>query len=134
MELSSKIDREKKIFILHVTGEYRRPGDGYEAQRFVIKSFPEHGCRRVLLDLTEAIVMAGTLPAYETANPEPDVARELKKFSFAALYRQITVDERFFEDTAVNRGLRVRVFDNLDKAMEWLEQERKTHHNETDAK
>ena len=124
MKLSTELDREKKIFIVHVTGKYRRPHDGFEAQRFVIKSYEEHGCRRVLLDLTKAEVIAGTLPTYQTANPEPDVAQELRKFSFAAVYAEISEDDRFFETAAINRGLRVRAFEKLEKAVEWLEKER----------
>ena len=39
MKLSTELDREKEVFIVHVTGKYRRPDDGFEAQHFVIKSF-----------------------------------------------------------------------------------------------
>jgi hypothetical protein len=125
MELSTAFDKEKDIFIVHVMGEYRRPYNGFEAQRLVINSFAEHGCRRVLLDLTQAEIIAGTLSTYQTANPEPEVAQELRKFSFAAMYAEISEDDRFFETAANNRGLRVKTFDDLDKALEWLEKERK---------
>jgi uncharacterized Fe-S cluster-containing protein len=123
MELSAELDREKNIFIVHVRGRYQRPRDGFEAQRFVIDSFAEHGCRRILLDLTKAEIKSGVISTYNTANPSPDVATELRKFSFAAVYPEITDDDRFFETVAVNRGLRVRAFDNADSAIEWLEQE-----------
>lgn len=126
MELSTELDKERKIFIVRVTGQYRRPDDGFEAQHLVIKSFAEHGYRRVLLDLTQAEVIAGTLSTFQTANPEPDVAKELRKFSFAALYSEVSEHERFFETVAVNRGLRVRVFEKLEKAVEWLEKEAET--------
>ena len=95
MELSTAFDKEKDIFIVHVMGEYRRPYDGFEAQRLVINSFAEHGCRRVLLDLTQAEIIADTMPAYQTANPQPEVAQDLRNFSFAAVYNEISEDERF---------------------------------------
>ena len=120
MKLSAELDREENILAIHVRGEYRRPDDGFEAQRFVVDSYSEYGCRRVLLDLTDATVIPGTMPAFETAHPNPDMAAELLKFSFAAVYREITEDERFFENVAVNRGLRIRVFDELEEALEWL--------------
>lgn len=123
MELSIELDRKKNFLIVNVKGEYRRPDDGFEAQQFVIDSYSEYGCRKVLLDLTQAKVIPGTLPTFRTANPNPDVARELRKFTFAAVYPEVTADERFFENAAVNRGLRVRVFDQLEKAIEWLVQE-----------
>jgi hypothetical protein len=109
--------------VVHVIGEYRRPHDGYEAQHFVINSFAEHGSKRILLDLTQAEVIAGTISTFETANPPADVALELKKFSFAALYPEITENDRFFETVSTNRGLRVRAFDKREEAIKWLENE-----------
>lgn len=124
MNLSTEFDSEKNIFIVHVVGEYRRPHDGFEAQRLVIETFAEHGCRRVLLDLTQAEVIAGALSTYQTANPKPEVAQELRKFSFAAVYAEISEDDRFFETAAFNQGFRVKAFDDLEQALEWLEKER----------
>ena len=120
MDLTAEVDRDNRILVVHVTGTYRRPHEGYEAQRFVIDTFPEYGCRRVLLDLTGAKVVAGTMATFETANPPPEVANELRRFVFAAVYARITDDERFFETAAVNRGLRVRIFTDLDAAVRWL--------------
>ena len=79
MELSTELDKKKRILIVQIRGKYRRPHDGFETQHFVINSFPEFGCRRILLDLTNAEIIAGTMPTFQTANPGPDVARELKK-------------------------------------------------------
>ena len=126
MEFTTELDRVKKILTVHVTGEYHRPHEGYEVQRYVINTYPDHGCRRVLLDLTQAVVFGGTMPTYRTGNPDPEVLQELRKFSFAAVYAEITDDERFFENVTTNRGLRVRVFDDLEKAIEWLEKERES--------
>ena len=123
MELSAELDRERNMLVIHVTGTYRRPNDSFEAQRFIVDSYPEYGCRRVLLDLTRANVIAGTLDTLETAESRPEIAQDLRKFSFAALYSKITEDERFYEDAAVNRAFRVRIFDERDKAIAWLEQE-----------
>ena len=123
MELSAEYNEAAQILVVTVTGTYQRPHDGFEAQRFVIGAYAEYKCRRVLLDLTQATVIAGTMPTLETADPSPDVARELRKFSFAAVYAEITADERLFEDVAVNRGLRVRVFDTMEPAVEWLMRE-----------
>jgi hypothetical protein len=61
--------------------------------------------------------------SYKTANPESGIAKELMKFKFSAVYSKITEEERFFENTAVNRGFAVRVFDNFEQALEWLEQD-----------
>jgi len=120
LELSTTLDPERRIFTLRVTGVYRRPDDGLTAQRYVIDSFAEHGFRRILLDVRAAEIRSGTLQTYDTAKSHPDLMDELRKFKFAALYAEISPDERFFEDAAVNRGLSVRVFDDHDEAIRWL--------------
>jgi hypothetical protein len=121
MQLATKVDEERKIFIVQVTGRYRRPQDGFEIQRFVIQSVAEHGCEKVLIDLRAVEIVAGILSTYETANPEPSIAHELRKYRYAFLYAEISENERFFETAGVNRGYRMRVSEKLAKAVEWLE-------------
>ena len=36
------------------------------------------------------------------------------------LYADHLADHKFLEDVAVNRGYLLRVFDQMDKALEWL--------------
>jgi len=121
MELTAAVDRDRKILILHVTGTYRRPHDGFEAQHFVIDTFAEYRCTRVLIDLTQAEVVPGIMEGFRELNPSQEVLHGLMRFSFASLYTQITEEERFLENTAVNRGLKVRVFDDREQAIAWLE-------------
>jgi len=121
MELSAELNRDKNIFIVHVVGQYRRPHDGYELFRFVINAFVEHGYRRILLDLTEAEIQGGASGAYETANPNPEMDMELKKLHLAVVYSEITETDSFFGVVAFNRGYNIRVFDNRDSAIAWLE-------------
>ena len=120
MEFVTELDKENGIFMLRVLGQYRRPLDGFEAQYFVVDSFKEHGCRKILLDLTKAEIISEPLSALELANSKRDVVNELRQFKFAAVYQEITADDRFFETAATNRGLTVKAFDNIKEAMNWL--------------
>ena len=122
MELSTELDKEKNILIIHVRGEYRRSVDSSEAQQFFIDSYSEFACRRVLLDLTQAEITGDTMSTFNVGSPPPERAEELRKFCFACVYPEISQNERFFENVAVNRGFRVRVFDEFEKAVDWLEQ------------
>ena len=73
--------------------------------------------------MTQAEAFGGTMHMFQTAvNPEAEILKELRKFKFSILYTQITDDERFYENVSFNRGLRVRVFDDLEKAVGWLEE------------
>lgn len=121
MKLTAELDKARNILLIRITGTYRRPDDSFEAQRFIIDSFPEHRTRRVLLDLTKAEIIAGTLATLETVESRPEMADELRKFRFAAVYSEIGRDERFYEDAAVNRSFSTRIFDDFEKAVQWLE-------------
>jgi len=57
------------------------------------------------------------------AKSQPDVVRELRRFSFAVVYPKITEDERLLADTAVNRRLTGRIFDKLEEVVAWLVQQ-----------
>lgn len=122
MKLTAELDKARDILFVRITGTYRRPDDSYEAQRFIIDSHPEYGTKRVLLDLTRAEIVAGTLATLETAESRPELAQELMKYRFAAVYSKIGPDERFYEDAANNRNFSARVFDDFEKAIEWLEE------------
>ena len=121
MELSTEINTEKKILTIHVLGKYNRLKDGNSAQNFVIETFKDHGCRKILLDLTKAYIISDKLSSFELANPNPDVSAELRKFKFAAVYDTISQDIYFFETVASNRGLTFKAFETKGQAIEWLE-------------
>lgn len=122
MKLTAELDKARNILVVRITGTYRRPDDSFEAQRFIVDSHPEYGTNRVLLDLTRAEIIAGTLATLETAESRPEMAQELRKFRFAAVYSKIGQDERFYEDAANNRNFSARVFDDFERAIKWLEE------------
>ncbi len=122
MDLSTEIISEKNIFVIRIKGEYHRPLDGFIAQRMIVDTYPEHQCRRILIDMTKADIHAGILQTYETAKSKPDMIHDLRKFQFALLYSRISEEERFFESTAINRGATICVFDDRKAAIKWLEQ------------
>ena len=49
-----------------------------------------------------------------------DSEHEQAQQRIALLYADHLADHKFLEDVAVNRGYLLRVFDQMDKALEWL--------------
>ena len=74
------------------------------------------------VDLTQATISGGTMPLYKAGNPPHDLGQSLMGLTMAFVYAEVTDNERFFENVTVNRGFRVRVFDDLEQAVQWLEQ------------
>jgi hypothetical protein len=74
----------------------------------------------VFFDMTNADVIAGTMPTFNAANPKGELVQELRTIKTAFVRHELTEDDRFFENVSVNRGFQVGAFDSLDKALEWL--------------
>jgi hypothetical protein len=124
LKFTSELDSRNGVCTVHVTGEYRRPEDSDTLKRFAVDFSIEHGCYLFLIDLTQAEVSGGTMPTYDAANPKGELADRLRKLKTAFVREDLTEEDRFFENVAVNRGFELRAFDSVEKAVEWLVQGR----------
>ncbi len=80
----------------------------------------EHGCRRFLFDMRDAIIEGTTMGAYETVVDHERYGVE-KQFRVAAVYLRVTEQERFMEDVGVDRGaVAYRVFGDIEAARRWV--------------
>ena len=122
MKYSSEIDKTNEICTVHVTGKFTRPHDGDELKRFAVDTFTNHGCRRFLIDLTDAQVRGGTMPTFDAGNPKGEIVNSLRRLKAAFVRHELTEEDRFLETVAVNRGFSVRAFDTCEKAVDWLTQ------------
>jgi len=120
MKFTSKFDSTNNIYIIHVTGTYRRPVNSDELKEFAIRCFNEHGYRLFLIDLTDAEVAGGTMETFYAASPKNEPAQPLRALKAAFVRNELTKDDHFFETVAVNRGYYLRAFDSCDKAIGWL--------------
>ena len=81
-----------------------------------------HGVHRFLVDDREMVPLLSTLEIYEL----PDTLARLgldKRDRVAVVYASTAPkagDFSFFEDTAVNRGFDVRLFTDVNLALDWL--------------
>lgn len=122
MEYTAELDSTKNICTIRVVGTYHRHKETEELKRFAVNFHTEYGCSLFLIDMTQAEIVGGTIQTFKAAKPQQDIFLELISIKTAFLYRVISDQEIFLEDVAVNRGLQVKSFDSLDKAVEWLEQ------------
>ena len=120
MECGVELDSDSGVCTIRVTGIHRRPGDSQELLQIAGRHFREHGCTRFLFDMRRADIVGGTMAAYETV-VDHDKFGVHNRFRVAAVYREVTGEERFMEDTAVNRGaIAYRVFNDVDVARKWV--------------
>lgn len=122
MKYSSEIDKTNGICRVKVTGKFIRPDDSDELKHFALGIFTNNGCCRFLIALTEAEVVGGTMPTYDAANPTGEIANSLRRIKTAFVRRELSEDDRFYENVAVNRGFSLRAFDKCEIAVEWLTQ------------
>jgi hypothetical protein len=77
------------------------------------------GYRRILADLS---LVTGPPPEMDRFYMGEYVASALSGVKVAIVYRKVYAN-KFFEDTAVNRGAWVRVFPDRQTALQWLIEE-----------
>lgn len=120
MKYTSKYDETSGICSVRVTGKHKRPKDSLTLQQFAWDFGGERNCQRFLFDMTQAEIIGGTMDTFEagTIPTDPDHMQVKKKIALA--YSGDMTDHKFMENVAVNRGYNLRVFDQIDKALEWL--------------
>jgi len=120
MEYSYEFDPASGICLVRVTGRHKRPEDSFILQEFARKLGKEHDCQKFLFDMRLAEIIGGTMETYETGTVPVDVDHTQHTQKIALLYEGILSEHKFLETVATNRWYQLRVFNNLDHAMHWL--------------
>ena len=120
MEYIPEFDETNGICRIRVTGKHKRPHDSRILQQFARDFGKERNCQRFLFDFRHARTTGGTMDAYEAGTVPVDPDHQLARTKFALLFSGDLEIHKFMEDVAVNRGYKVRVFDDREQAMAWL--------------
>ena len=67
--------------------------------------------------------MAGTISGAFFTGLRPEREGFERDYLIALVYSEILEDHKFMEDVLVNRGYQVRIFDDINKAFKWLNQD-----------
>jgi len=120
MEYTVDFDETNGICTIRITGQHKRPQDSLTLQKFSRDFSEERDCKLFLLDLTRAEFIGGTMDLFKTGTFPEDKNHRQISHKYALLYSEILDDHKFLENVSVNRGYRVRMFNDIDKALEWL--------------
>ena len=127
MSLKTEIRPEAEYLSVNVTGKFLLK-EAEQSFLHTLEAVIQHKSMKVLLDgrtitgkpatierFFYGKFAANSVKAYKNRGVSPVTA-------FAYVLRPPVIDpQRFGETAAVNRGMHVRVFDNLEAAFEWLD-------------
>jgi hypothetical protein len=113
-------DETSGICTVSVRVKLKRPEDSIILQQFARDFGNERSCQLFLFDMTQAEIIGGTMDIYKEGTVPG--AQDYKQTSqkIALVYSGDLTDHGFMENVAVNRGYRLKVFGQIDKAIEWL--------------
>ena len=119
METSIKYDQEQGICIVRVIGTITDRDDVREFFGPAKPILEEHDSRKILFDIRDAEIVSSTVETFYTAS-EPHTWGWRREYLAAVVYNKITEDARFLETVGLNRGIQIKIFDDIDKAFAWL--------------
>jgi hypothetical protein len=131
MKYSVALDASEFI-IAAAAGEWDAAADD-EFVRTIVRAVAESRCPRILLDIRDLTnIDLSTLRLYDRARMLHERRRNNPgaRARVAILHAPADEDNResyqFFEDTARNRGLPYRLFEDREAALDWLRSDQKT--------
>lgn len=127
MEYTTEYDSVNHICLVTVAGEYIRSRDSKKLKDLAIKLHAENSCRNFLFDMTRSRIASTTMETYAAGNPSEEQAEILRLLKAAVVHNEITEQERFFETVVFNRGYRLRMFKDIEKATQWLKTKGELH-------
>jgi hypothetical protein len=124
MDFELRFDENDEYITATLTG-IRRPDTLIDAAAKTSAHCRDRGVFFVLIDVRGMSGGLDTMETFEVAGHEiPQQADTRKLVRSAILDHPENIKRiRFFETVAINRGLNVKVFDDEDRAIEWLQRE-----------
>ena len=119
MEASVTYDEDRAICCVRVIGTI---ADRNDVRSFFGPAQPvleEQGSTRILFDIRDAEIAASTIETFKTA-ADPQSWGWKREYKAAVVYSEITEDDLFLETVGVNRGIQIKIFDDIDEAISWL--------------
>jgi hypothetical protein len=119
--LTQKVSVLEELRIIRVEHRDRITSkDIQKALSEVLRIREEQQLDRVLVTVSEGVILPGTVPTFAFAARLAETAR-LMRFAIACPPAYLE-DLKFLENAGQNRGVNIRVFDNEEKAVEWLKE------------
>ncbi len=112
--------KEKGIILIQTSGRHQLSGLT-DMVKMISEKFREYNCNKCLIDHRKAEIILEITPSYHRTKLYSEVGFDAETKA-AILLKKIADEDRFFEDVCQNRGWNLRVFDDHEAAMSWLEE------------
>lgn len=95
--------------------------DLFDQRTLVAETLSRNDISKVLIDASALVHFPSPITVFEHIN-EIVADERLRNAKFATVCASFGEDERFLENSAVNRGINLRCFTSREKALSWLEE------------
>ena len=122
--MSFELSTEKKGDVLWVTATGARSLQTVLAMaKDILAACVENKVKKVLTDVRALEGRLGVLDGYEIVKKHFPKMKDPSVISQIAIVdlKEFSGSFKFFEDVAVNRGFRVRIFSDIEEAIDWLQ-------------
>lgn len=118
MKYSVIYDEKINVLIAKFSGELSKENAG-EFINEIAKVAKKHNCKRIINDLNEADIKLTISDLF--SHPHSSLKEEFDaSWKRAIVVKKLTEEMTFFETTAQNQCVRVKVFCDFYEALEWL--------------
>jgi len=120
MAIKYTLEVKENLLLVKAAGRDGDVSDVIQYGQALIEAAVQAGCTRVLCDERELEYAIGTLDIYKSASMISKTAPHIARVAIVCdpLFLE---DGQFWETVAVNRGLMVRMFTEMEEARDWLE-------------
>jgi hypothetical protein len=120
MAISFEHEIQDDLLVVNASGFDESLRDPMDYGMAVLTIALEHGCRGILCDERHLEYRLGTLDLFDLAGA---AAQHVPRTLLVALVPDASgiEDAKFYETVAVNRGVQVRAFIDIDEARRWLD-------------
>lgn len=119
MAINAEFHTEDDVLYVTASGRDDSIEDPLRYGASIIEQALIHQSKRILVDERELIYAISTFDLYETAKAMAENATQVVKAALVVNPAQVK-DASFWETVAVNRGLDVHLFTDIDDAKKWL--------------
>ena len=120
MKYCTEFNETNSICTIRVTGDFLRPGDSLLLRQLMRDLATEQSHRLFLCDLTQAEIKGVWTDAAPAITGYDDPKYGMATAKTALVYSSNLSDNKLLETTASAQGYLIAVFDDIDKAIEWL--------------
>lgn len=120
MQYTTDFSESTQVCKVALTGEFSRPDDSAALRELIVSLAVQHGTKRFLVDMSQAEIEGEWREAASAITDYQDPEHTMAPVRVAVVYASNLSDNKLLESTASAKGYLMAVFDDVEKATEWL--------------